>query len=127
MFKNEVCNTESFDLSRSVLKDFLDQLADLKKRVTNIKSMDDHEPPVGPIDVTEYDSDSEETVSTMTLGSKKDFLIVFLKRELINLSKYQVTERTLGETKKADKKVGKMMMTKKNLMDTILNRSEGRS
>ena len=67
IFKDEVCNAGSSDLSPSVLKDFLDQLADMKKRLTNIRSMDDHEPPVVPIDVTEYDSDGEETVSTLTI------------------------------------------------------------
>ena len=49
MFKDEVCNAGSSDLSPSVLKDFLDQLADMKKRLINIRSMDDHEPPVVPI------------------------------------------------------------------------------
>ena len=67
MFKDEVCNAGSSDLSPSVLKDFLDHLRDMKKRLTNIRSMDDHEPPVVPIDVTEYDSDGEETVSTLTI------------------------------------------------------------
>ena len=67
MFKDEVCNAGSSDLSPAVLKDFLDQLADMKKRLTNIRSMDDHQPPVVPIDVTEYDSDGEETVSTLTI------------------------------------------------------------
>ena len=61
------CTAGSSDLSPSVLKDFLDQLGDLKKRLTNIRSMDDNEPPVTPIDVTEYDSDGEETVSTLTI------------------------------------------------------------
>ena len=42
-----------------------------------------------------------------SLGSKKDFLTVFLKRKLIELSEYQVTERTLGEGMKTDKKIGK--------------------
>ena len=42
-----------------------------------------------------------------SLGSKKDFLIVFLTRKLLEMGKYQVSERTLGETMKNDKKVGK--------------------
>ena len=67
IFKDEVCNAGSSDLSPSVLKDFLDQLSDLKKRLTNVRSLDDNEPPVTPIDVTEYDSDGEETISTLTI------------------------------------------------------------
>ena len=67
MFKDEIYNAGVSDLSTSVLKDFLDQLGEMKKRFTNIRSMDDHEPPMVPIDVTEYDSDGEEVLSTLTV------------------------------------------------------------
>ena len=33
--------------------------------------MDDNEPPVTPIDVTEYDSDGEEKISTLRIGLRQ--------------------------------------------------------
>jgi hypothetical protein len=45
-YKEEVFTATEIDLTPSVIKDFIDQLSDMKKRFTSIQSMDDHEPPV---------------------------------------------------------------------------------
>ena len=58
-YKEEVFTATEIDLTPSVIKDFIDQLSDMKKRFTSIQSMDDHEPPVVPITITEMDSDGE--------------------------------------------------------------------
>ena len=58
--------------------------------------------------MVDFNKTINEESKTGTLGSN----IIFLKRKLIELSEYQVTERTLGESMKADKKVGKTVRYK---------------
>ena len=39
------------------MKDYLDQAADLKRKLGNIRALDDHEIPIEPVRATEYDKD----------------------------------------------------------------------
>ena len=55
--RREIEGTSEEDLSLSVVKDYLDQIGDLKKKLGNIRALDDHEIPVEPERATEYDRD----------------------------------------------------------------------
>ena len=55
--KNEIEDTESLDMVMGILKDYLDQVSDLKKKLSNIRGLDDREVPTNPIRVTEIDRD----------------------------------------------------------------------
>ena len=45
----------------SVIKDYLDQVRDLKKKLGAIRSLDDREIPIQPVIATEYDRDGVAT------------------------------------------------------------------
>jgi hypothetical protein len=55
--KREMEDTPEEDLSLSVIKDYLDQTGDLRKKVSNIRALDDNEIPVEPVRATEYAAD----------------------------------------------------------------------
>ena len=54
--RREMEDTPEVDLSLSVIKDYLDQIGDLRKKVSNIRALDDNEIPVEPVRATEYHS-----------------------------------------------------------------------
>ena len=47
--RKEIEGTSEEDLSLSVVKDYLDQAAELKKKLGNIRALDDHEIPIEPV------------------------------------------------------------------------------
>ena len=55
--KKEIDTTPKEDLGVSVVQDFLDQVLELKKKVGNIRAMDDKEIPTGIVKVIEIDDD----------------------------------------------------------------------
>ena len=80
-YKEEVFTATETDLTPSVIKDFIDQLSDMKKRFTSIQSMDDHEPPVVPITITEMDSDGEAFDRELTVAE----FFFKIRRKLLHL------------------------------------------
>ena len=71
------------------MKDFLDQLSDIRKKLSNIRSLDDVEIPVFPIEVRETDEDGEEQVLTFTV----DKFIGRTRRKLLKLKDESQDER----------------------------------
>ena len=55
--KTEIEGTEDPDMVVVIIKDYLDQVSDLKKKLSNIRALDDKEVPINPIRVTEVDCD----------------------------------------------------------------------
>ena len=56
--KKEIDTTPEEDLGVSVVKDYLEQVSDLKKKVGAIRALDDKEIPTGIVRVTEIDVDN---------------------------------------------------------------------
>ena len=80
-FKRDVYGTTHDEMGPSVLKDFLDQLSDIRKKLSNIQSLDDVEIPVFPIEVMEADEEGEEQVLIFTV----DEFIGRTRRKLLKL------------------------------------------
>ena len=55
--RREMEGTDENDFSLSVIKDYLDQISDLKKKLGGIRAIVDHEIPILPVRATEYDKD----------------------------------------------------------------------
>ena len=55
--KREIDSTPDEDLAVSVVKDYLDQVSDLKKKLGSIRALDEREIPTGIIRVSERDAD----------------------------------------------------------------------
>ena len=71
------------------MKDFLDQLSDIRKKLSNIRSLDDVKIPVFPIEVRETDEEGEEQVLTFTV----DKFIGRTRRKLLKLKDESQDER----------------------------------
>ena len=79
--KNDVENTSDDELGQSIIKDFLDQLGDLKKRLSSIQSLDDKPIATPPIETREVGEDGIEILSTVTV----DEFLSSTKRTLLKL------------------------------------------
>ena len=55
--KTEIEGTEDPDMVVVIIKDYLDQVSDLKKKLSNIRALDDREVPLNQVRVTEVDRD----------------------------------------------------------------------
>ena len=54
-FQQQVCDETEATIAATVVKDLIDQLANLNKRLLLIKVMGDTEPNIAPLPFTEYD------------------------------------------------------------------------
>ena len=91
--KKEIEGTPKEDLGLSVVKDFLDQVLELKKNVGNIRAMDDKEIPTAPVKVTELDDDEVP----FTINYTVDEWMVRVRRSLALLKDSQEMQRRKQE------------------------------
>ena len=88
--RREMEGTEENDFSLSVIKDYLDQISDLKKKLGGIRALDDHEIPILPVRATEYDRDG---VAMEMVYSVDEWLIRTRRRMLLMKDEEELDRR----------------------------------
>ncbi len=78
--RREIEGTAGEDFTISVIKDYLDQISDLRKKLGTIRSLDDHEIPILPVRATDYDRDG---VATEMIYSVDEWLGITRRRMLL--------------------------------------------
>ena len=93
--KKEIDTTPEEDLGVSVVKDYLEQVSDLKKKVGTIRALDDKEIPTGIVRVTEIDVDNVGFNVNYTV----DEWMANIRRNLLLMKDNQETQRRKLENK----------------------------
>jgi hypothetical protein len=97
--RREIEDTSDEDFTLSVIKDYLDQVSDLKNKLGAIRSLDDREIPIQPVRATEYDRDGVATDLVYTvdewLGVTRRKLLLMKDEEEQNRRKTENCEKMM--------------------------------
>ena len=97
--RSEFENTVKEEFTGSVIKDFLDKVSEIRKRLGSIRAMDDREIPIQPVRATELDEDGVETIVIYTidewLGKVKRKLLLMKDQEELSRRKIENREKLM--------------------------------